>query len=317
MKAIQLTAYGDGPDVLVEADIAEPEIGPTDVLVEVHATGFNPFDCKLRKGWLQRFYPLQLPHVIGNDFSGVVVRRGALVWGLREGDRVYGMQATMRAGSYAEYIAVDASLVRRMPSNLTFIEAASLPLAYQTAWMGLAGFAQVRAGQLVLVHGAAGGVGGAAVQLAKAQGARVAATCSGDAVPHVRSLGADVIIDYRTQDFTRVLANVDVVLDPIGGQTNLDSYRVMRRGGQILVVLREDPLEMQHRERLTIEYDVRTHVIAFENLPDVLDFVRPLFDSGVLRPTVGRVMPLLDVREAHRMSDAGHARGKTVLCVRN
>lgn len=316
MKAILLTAYSDDPQCLAPADVAEPEPGPDDVLVDVHAAGFNRFDCKLRRGWLQRFYPLQLPHVLGSDFAGVVRKAGARVWGLQPGDRVYGMQANMRWGAYAESLAIHSSLVRRMPSTLDFVEAASLPMVYQTVWMALAGFSRVRTGDLVLVHGAAGAVGSAAVQLAKALGARVAATCRADAVAFVREIGADIVIDYQAQDFTQVLANVDAAFDPIGGQVNLDTYRVMRAGGTIAVVLREDPLEMQNRDRLSREYQVNTRVVAFENMPEVLDYLRPLFESGVLRPVVRTVLPLLEAAEAHRRSDAGHARGKTVLRVR-
>ena len=316
MKAIALTAYGDDYSVLSATDMARPVPGPSEVLIEIHAAGVNPFDCKIRKGTLRHFYPVPLPHVIGNDFAGVVLEAGPKVFHVRPGDRVYGMQATMRAGSYAEYSVVEAGLVRRMPANLSFVEAASLPMIFQTAWMGLVGFAQVKVGQLVLVHGATGGVGSAAVQLAKAMGARVAATARFDGLEFVRGLGADVAIDYQSQDFTQILRNVDAVLDPIGGQVNLDSYRVIRRGGVIAVVLREDPLEMLHRERLEREHAVSTRVIAFENLPDVLDFLRPLFESGVLRPTVNRVLPLAQAAEAHRLLDAGHARGKTVLVVR-
>ena len=316
MKAMMLERYGDGVDVLALRDAPEPQIGPQDVLVEVHAAGFNRFECKLRKGWLQRFYPLALPHVLGNDFAGVVVARGPAVFGLEVGDRVYGMQETMRWGSYAERVAIRADCVRRMPTNLSFVEAASLPMIYETAWMALVDMARLCPGELLLVHGAAGGVGGAAVQLGRALGAKVAATCSGDAVDMVRTLGANVVIDYRSQKFSQMLTGVDVVFDPIGGQTNLDSYRTMSRGGRICVVLREDPLEIEHSARLCREHGVTRHVVAFEQRADVLDYIRPMFEDGSLQPTVKQVLPLADAPEAHRRSDGGGARGRTVLQVR-
>jgi NADPH:quinone reductase-like Zn-dependent oxidoreductase len=316
MKAVILEQYGDDPGLLQLGDTPDPEIGPNDVLIDVHAAGFNPFECKLRKGWLQRFYPFALPHVLGNDFAGVVAAKGPRVWGLEVGDRVYGMQETMRRGSYAERMAINADHVRRMPANLSFAEAASLPMVYETAWMGLVDFAMTRPGQLVLVHGASGGVGSAAVLLAKAIGARVAATCSTSAVDFVRGLGADIVIDYTQQDFTRVLQNVDVVFDPIGKETNLRSYEVMRRGATMLVVLREDKLEIENRGRLCAEKGVTCSVVAFEQRADVLDYIRPLFESGALRPVVTRTLPLAAASDAHRASDAGHARGKTVLTVR-
>lgn len=316
MKAVLLERFGNDLDVLALRDAPEPQIGPGDVLVDVYAAGFNPFECKLRKGWLQRFYPFPFPHVLGNDFAGVVVAKGPAVWGLEVGDKVYGMQDTMRWGSYAERIAISAANVRPMPSNLTFEEAASLPMVYETAWMGLVDMAMTRPGELVLVHAGAGGVGSAAVQLARALGAHVAATCSTDAIDFVRGLGASVVVDYKQQDFTRVLNNVDVTFDPIGGQTNLNSYGVMRRGGRMCVVLREDKLEIEHSARLCAEHGITRLVVAFEQRGDVLDYIRPLFEQGKLKPVVRKVLPLAEVREAHRASDAGSARGKVVLKVR-
>lgn len=316
MKAVMLENYGADYAVLALRDAPEPGCGPTDVLVDVHAAGFNPFECKLRKGWLQRFYPFAFPHVLGNDFAGVVVEKGPAVFGLEVGDRVYGMQETMRWGSYAERIAVNAANVRRMPSNLTFEQAASLPMVYETAWQGLVDMALTRPGELVLVQAGAGGVGSAAVQLARALGAHVVATCSTDATEFVRGLGASVVIDYRTQDFTKMLNNVDVAFDPIGGRTNLDSYKVMRRGGRMCVVLREDELEMENAPRLCEEHGVVRHVVAFEQRADVLDYIRPMFEAGLLKPVVTKVLPLAQASDAHRSSDAGGARGKVVLKVR-
>lgn len=316
MKAVILERYGSELDVLVLRDVPEPQPGPTDVLIDVHAAGFNPFDCKLRKGWLQRFYPLAFPHVLGNDFAGVVKAKGPAVWGLEVGDRVYGMQETMRWGSYAERVAVNAGNVRRMPANLTFEEAASLPMVYETAWMGLVDMALTRPGEFVLIQAGAGGVGSAAVQLARALGAHVAATCSGDAVDFVRRLGASVVVDYKTMDFTRVLANVDVVFDPIGGQTNLNSYKVMRNGARMVVVLREDRLELDNAPRLCAEMGITRLEVAFEQRADVLDYIRPLFERGQLKPVVSKVLPLADAGEAHRLSDGGSGRGKIVLKVR-
>jgi len=315
MKAVVLERYGNDLDALVVREMPEPQPGPHDVLVDVRAAGFNPFDGKLRKGWLQRFFPISLPHILGNDFAGVIVAKGPAVWDLEIGDKVYGMQDTMRDGSYAERMAVRAANVRRMPSNVTFEEAASLPMVYQTAWMGLLDMAFTRPGELVLVQAGAGGVGSAAVQLGHVAGAHVATTCSPDAADLVRALGASIVIDYKSQQFSRLLSNVDVVFDPIGGQVNLDSYKVLRRGGRLVVVLREDPLEIANRDRLCAEHDVTRHEVIFDQRADVLDYIRPLFEQGRLKPVVSRVLPLAEAREAHRASDAGGARGKLVLKV--
>ncbi len=316
MKAVTLDRYGHDLETLVWREVPDPQPGPTDVLVDVHAAGFNPFDAKLRKGYLQRFYPFAFPHVLGNDFAGVVAAKGPAVWGLEVGDRVYGMQQAMRWGSYAEQIAVDAANVRRMPANLSFEAAASLPMVYETAWVGIVDLALIRSGELLLVHAGAGGVGSATVQLARALGAHVAATCSADAIDFVRGLGASVVIDYKNQDFTKMLANVDLVFDCIGGQTNLNSYQVMRKGGRIVVVLREDKLELEHTARLCAEHEVTRHELAFDQRGDVLDYIRPLFEQNRLRPVVTNILPLEDAREAHRASDLGGARGKVVFKVR-
>ena len=316
MKAVLLEHYGADAEVLQFGETAEPEIGPHDVLVEVHAAGVNPFDCKLRKGWLQRFYPFAFPHVLGVDLAGIVRAKGPAVWGLEVGDSVYGMQDAIRRGSYAEFVAVNAANVRRVPRGLSLVEAASLPMVYQTAWMGIIDQCLTRAGELVLVHAGAGGVGSAAIQIAKALGARVATTCSTDALDFVRTLGADIVIDRGRHDFREVLRNVDVVFDPIGGETNLRSYEVMRRGGRICVVLREDPLETANSPRLTEQYGVTRNVIAFDQRADVLDYIRPLFEQGGLKPVVSAVLSLAEAGEAHRALDAGHARGKTVLKIR-
>lgn len=316
MKAVMLERYGEGVDVLRMGEAPTPEPGPQDVLVEVHAAGFNPFDCKLRKGWLQRFYPFAFPHVLGVDLAGIVRGKGPAVWNFDIGDVVYGMQDTMRSGSYAEYTAVNAANLRRAPQGLSFAQAASIPMVYQTAWMGVVDQCLTRSGELVLVHGAAGGVGSAAVQLAKALGARVAATCSTGSVQFVRQLGADIVINRDSTDFRELLQNVDVVFDPIGGETNLRSYQTMRKGGRMAVVLREDPLEMANSPRLTAAHCVTRHVVAFDQRADVLDYIRPLFEQGVLKPVVTKEVPLGDVGQVHLASDAGHARGKTVLNVR-
>lgn len=317
MKAVVLDEHSDRYDVLRACDVARPAMrGPRDVLVEVHAAGFNPFDCKLRKGWLRRFYPFELPHVLGNDIAGVVVEKGPAVFELNVGDRVYGLQATMRWGGYAEYCAIDASFVRRIPKALSFEQAAAVPMVLETAWLGLVDLARVRAGQFVLVHGAAGGVGSMAVQLARACGATVAGTCAADAVDMVRDLGAQVVIDYQNQDFTKVLRDVDTVFDPIGGEVNLRSYEVMKAGGVLLTVLREDKLEMENRDRLCRKHDVSCKVIAFENHAVALDGAAGFFESNAIVPPVKRVVPLALTAEAHKAYDAGHARGKTVIKVK-
>ena len=314
MKAVQIQDYGDA-GALVLADAAMPVAGPGQVLVRVAAASVNPFDIKVRSGWLRGFFPLPMPHTLGTDFAGQVVEVGAGVDKLQVGQRVFGMLTPMHGGTYAEYLAVDAAMVRPSPKTLSDIDAAALPLAGVTAMISVAELAQVRPGQTVLVHGAGGGVGGAAVMIAKSLGARVVATCGTDKVDHVRTLGADTVIDYQKGDFREQIRDLDAVIDPIGGEVNLRSYEVLRRGGTLVVILRNDPIEMTNREVLSAKHGVIVKEVAYDLRPDLLDRVAELADSGVLRANVHTVMPLAQAADAQRLSEAGHARGKIVLSI--
>lgn len=314
MKAIQIQDYGDA-GALVLADAAMPVAGPGQVLVRVAAASVNPFDIKVRAGWLRGFFPLPMPHTLGTDFAGQVVEVGAGVDKLQVGQRVFGMLTPMHGGTYAEYLAVDAAMVRPSPKTLSDIDAAALPLVGVTAMISVADLAQVRQGQTVLVHGAGGGVGGAVVMIAKSLGARVVATCGTDKVDHVRTLGADTVIDYQKGDFREQLRDVDAVIDPIGGEVNLRSYEVLRRGGTLVVILRNDPIERANREALSAKYGVVVKEVAYDLRPDLLDRVAELADSGVLRANVHTVLPLAQAADAQRISEAGHARGKIVLTI--
>lgn len=316
IRAVVMDGHGT-PDVLKLADVPPPPMMPhNDVLVDVHAAGVNPFDTKLRRGWLAMLFPLKPGHVLGQDVAGVVAAKGFDVSEFEVGDRVWGLIDPMRPGAYAEQVAVTSYMLRKMPANLSFEEAAGVPMAACTAWFGLVNLAGVGPGKRVLVHAGAGGVGSFAVQIAKHFGAWVAATCSTANVDHVRSLGADEVVDYTRESFAERLSDIDIVLDVIGGQTNLDSYRVMRRGGTLLVVLRGDPVEMGNRDRLTAEHGVTTKVVAFSAQPEILDLLRPLFESGALRVPPTTVLPIEEAAEAHRMVETGRTRGKIVLKVR-
>jgi NADPH:quinone reductase-like Zn-dependent oxidoreductase len=313
MKAVLLTGYG-GPDALKLADVPLPEPAPhNEVLIEVKATGLNPFEAKLRRGWLAGLFPLALPHVLGTDVAGVVVRKGFDVSELEVGDRVWGLLDPLRQGTYAGYVAAPSWLVRRMPDNLSFAEAAAVPMPACTAWHGLVTMAGIGPGSRVLVQAASGGVGAFAVQIAKAHGAWVAATCSARHMDFVRSLGADQVIDYGAEDFSALLSDLDVVLNCIGGETALASYRVLKPGGQLLIVLRGDPVELEARARLMAEHGVTTREVAFSAQPEILDRLRPLIEAGTIRVPLEATLPLDAVGEAHARIDAGGRQGKLVL----
>jgi len=316
MRGVAMTGYGP-PEVLEVGQVPRPRMRPdNEVLVEVHAAGVNPFETKLRRGWLHMLFPLEPGHVLGNDVAGVVVDKGFDVSEFEVGDRVYGLIDTLRSGAYAEYVAANSYALRRMPANLGFEEAAAVPMAACTAWYGLVNLGRVGPGKRVLVQAGAGGVGSFAIQIAKHFGAWVAATCSTANVDYVRSLGADEVIDYTKQKFGDVLSDIDIALDVIGGEVNLDCYKALKRGGTLLVVLRGDPVEMANRERLMAEHGVTTKVVAFSAQPQILDELRPLFESGAVRPPQLRVLPLEAAAEAHRLVETGRTRGKVVLKVR-
>lgn len=316
MRAVRMRDYGP-PEMLELADIPLPERRPDiDVLVEVHAAGVNPFETKLRRGWLRGLFPLAPGHVLGNDIAGVVVDKGFDVSEFEIGDRVYGLIDTLRPGGYAEYAAVSSYQLRRMPANLSFAQAAAVPMAACTAWYGLVTLGGLAPGKRVLVQAGAGGVGSFAVQIAKAHGAWVAATCSTANLDYVRGLGADAVIDYTQDRFCDRLSDIDIVLDVIGGETNLACYKVLKPGGVLLVVLRGDPVEMANRDRLMAEHGVTTKVVAFSAQPQILDELRPLFERGAIRPPQLTVLPLAEAAEAHRLAETGRTRGKIVLQVR-
>src|SRR2546430_10272701 len=234
MKAVQIHAFG-GPEVMQYEDVPQPQPKANEILVRVHAAGVNPVDWKIREGHLSG----ALPMIMGIDFSGVVESVGAGVTKYRSGDAVFG-QVADESGSYAEYAVAMESDIARKPEGLDHIRAAALPVAGLTPWQALFDTANLSAGQKVLIHGAAGGVGSFAVQFAKWKGARALGTASGDHVEQVRQLGADEVIDYRKTKFEEVARDVDVVLDTIGGETQERSWQVLKRGG-VLVSLVQPP----------------------------------------------------------------------------
>lgn len=214
MRAFVLSKY---KTAVHEADVAEPIVGERDVLVRVQAAGLNQLDEKIRAGEFKAILPYRLPLILGHDVAGTVIRVGARVSGFRPGDEVYARPRDHRIGAFAERIAIDERDVALKPTSIAMDEAGSLPLVALTAWQALVEIADVRPGQKVLIHAGAGGVGSIAIQLAKHLGAEVATTASAANADFVRLLGADRVVDYRTEDFEEVLSGYDVVLDSLGG----------------------------------------------------------------------------------------------------
>lgn len=307
MRAVRFHGYGEA-GVLRCEDAPIPTPGDGELLVKVHAAGVNPADVQFRRGDYQAFVPLPLPFIPGWDVAGTVVATGAGASGFELGERVFAMADMSRNGAYAEYIALRACDVARAPARLPLEHAAGVPLAALTAWKALFDIAELRAGQSVLVHAGAGGVGQFAIQLAERAGARVIATASAPNHALLRRLGAEVLVDYRTADFAASLKDIDVVLDTVGGQTREKSWPVLRQGG-ILVAIAMPPPDPAAAGR----HGVRTAMVAVTPHGDRLAEIARLIDAGELEVMIDRQFPLDQAADAHRRIEQGHTRGKIIL----
>lgn len=308
MKAVRIHAYG-GPEVLSYEDAPMPEITEDDVLIRVYAAAVNPVDWKIREGHLQKFLPYPLPLILGWDVSGVIEAVGANVTAFQPGDEVYSRPALERNGAYAEYIAVKASEVAFKPKTIDHVQAAAVPLAGITAWHALFEAGHLSAGQRVLIHAAAGGVGSYAVQFARWKGAYVIGTASGRNRDFLLELGADQVVDYTHEAFEAVVDPVDVVFDTLGGEIQQRSWKIVKPGG-ILVSVISPPSEEQ-----AIAHQCRSAYVFIQPRADWLTEIGQLIDAGIVKPIVDAVFPLSQAAEAHQMSQSGRTRGKIVFQV--
>jgi NADPH:quinone reductase-like Zn-dependent oxidoreductase len=231
MMAWRVHKFGP-PEIMKFERVPRPEPGPGEVLVKVEAVGVGPWDSWIRAG--KSALPQPLPLTLGSDLSGEIVATGPGVSELRVGEEVYGVTNPQFIGAYAEYALASAAMVSSKPTSLTYIEAASVPVISVTAWQALFDQAQIKAGQTVVIHGAAGNVGSYAVQLAHRAGVQTIATVAMDDIPFVRDLGANTVIDYRTQRFEEEVRDADAVIDLVGGETQNRSFQVLRRGGKLI-----------------------------------------------------------------------------------
>ncbi|MGW6528754.1 NADP-dependent oxidoreductase [Streptomyces venezuelae] len=310
MRAVSPRAWG-APENLVPVEVDRPEPGLTEILVRVHAAGVNPVDWKTRAEGA--FGTWGDTPILGYDVSGVVEEVGPGVTLYQPGDAVFGMpRFPEQAGGYAEFVAAPARRFAPKPASLSHVEAAALPLAALTAWQGLIETAGLRAGQRVLIHAAAGGVGHLAVQIAKAHGAYVIGTARADKHDFLRSLGADELIDYTATDFSEAVRDVDVVLDGVGGVYGDRSLPVLRRGGHLVTL--PDPGGLPDPERAA-ELGVHAGWTIVE--PDRLGLleIARLVDEGKLRVEVDTVLPLEEAAKAHAYGEQGRTQGKIVLKV--
>lgn len=308
MKAIRLQAYG-GPENLTIADIPRPEIAADEILVRVLAAGINPVDWKVRQGHLRALPAFPLPFTLGYDLSGVVEKTGKKVENFAPGDEVFAMLDLSRPAAYAEYAAVKTGEAAAKPPALDYARAAAVPLAALTAWQCLFDIAGVQAGQKVLIHAAAGGVGHFAVQLARWAGAHVIGTASATNQEFLRRLGAHQVIDYTSQRFEEAVQEVDVVLDLLAGETRERSWPVLKPGGILVSTLPPAP-----PAEVLARYGVRGEIMLVRPDARELGEIAILIDEGKVRPEV-TTFPLAEFQRAHRMSETGHTRGKLVLVV--
>jgi NADPH:quinone reductase-like Zn-dependent oxidoreductase len=286
VKAVQLLEYGGA---LVFGDVPLPTIARDEILVKVKSTAVNQLDRVKASGTLKQILPIELPWIPGHEFSGLVEQSGSDVREYSPGDAVFG---TSGMGAYAEYLAVKSATIARKPSNLSFEEAASAPIASQTAWQGIFTHGHLEKGQTILVHGGAGAVGAYAVQLAAKAGATVIATASGHDEAYLHSIGASVVIDYRGAQFEEVVrTKVDVVLDLIGGDTQKRSFLVLKEGGHL--VSTTQPVSPEE----TARYHVSGAMMRLAPSADGLGRIAQLLEDGTLRPNVATVYALQDAEK--------------------
>ncbi|MFJ3289507.1 NADP-dependent oxidoreductase [Streptomyces sp. NPDC086669] len=309
MRAISQNVLG-GPEVLQEVRLERPAPGPNQVLVRVRAAGVNPTDWKHRAtgGFLG-----DPPFVLGWDVSGVVEATGIGVAALQPGDEVFGMLPYPYGhGSHAEYVIAPVRALTHKPASIDHTQAGALPLVSLTAWQALVEHADLRPGQRVLIHAAAGGVGHVAVQIAKARGAYVIGTASAGKHDFLREIGVDEAIDYRETDFAEAAKDVDVVLDTLGGETAVRSLRVLRPGGTVVSII---PVGSDEFPEEAARLGVRAvRMLVDADRADLRSLV-DLIEQGKLRATVERTFPLSDAAEAHALGDQGRTTGKLVLTV--
>jgi NADPH:quinone reductase-like Zn-dependent oxidoreductase len=333
MKAFILDRYGSADRVRV-GDMPDPELREDDVLVRIHAAGVNLLDSKIRNGEFKRILPYHLPLILGHDVAGIVVGAGSRVRRFKRGDEVYARPADGRIGAFAEFMAIKEEDLAIKPPALSMEEAASIPLVGLTAWQALIERANLKHGQKVLVHAGSGGVGTFAIQLAKHVGATVATTTSTANVDLVRSLGADVVIDYKKEDFADVLRDYDVVLNSLDKVTLEKSLRVLKPGGQLISI--SGPPDAAFARSIGASWIVRLIVPALSYgirakarrreahysflfmraNGGQLTEITSLIDAGIIRPVVDRVFPFASTKEAMAYVEAGRAHGKVVVSLK-
>ena len=333
MKAFILDRYQKKQPLRL-GDMPEPTMGSNDVLIEIAAAGLNVLDTKIRNGEFKMLLPYKPPFVLGHDLAGTVIRIGAGVRRFKVGDAVYARPRDGRIGTLAERIAVDEADVALKPKNISMTEAASIPLVGLTAWQALVDDAKIKRGDKVLIHAGSGGVGTFAIQLAKHLGATVATTASAGNADLVRGLGADIVVDYKRENFEKVLSGYDVVLNSLDGETLRKSLAVLKPGGKLISISGPPDPAFAKAQGLNLFFSLVMRLLSLgirrkakaRGVDYAFLFMRAngaqlseiakLIEAGTIRPVMDRVVPFAATNEALTELEAGRSKGKVVVEIR-
>ncbi|HGH7181005.1 NADP-dependent oxidoreductase [Bacillus cereus] len=332
MKAMIIDKYGKVP--MRMADVSTPEINEYEVLAEIHAASINPIDFKIRDGKVKMLLKYEMPLILGNDFAGVITKVGSKVTRFKVGDEIYARPRKNKIGTFAEYIAIHEDDIALKPKNLSFEEAASIPLVGLTSYQALHDIMQLQKGQKILIHAGSGGVGTFAIQLAKIMGATVTTTASEAGANLVKSLGADEIINYKTEKFEDILTNYDAVFDTIGGTTLEKSFNIIKNGGNIVSVSGMPnarfgkefgsgffktllfSLASKKLTALEKKHNAQYSFLFMKPSGDQLRTIANYIESGNIKPVIDRVFPFEDAQKAMEYSEAGRAKGKIIVKIK-
>ncbi|MDZ4469788.1 NADP-dependent oxidoreductase [Bacillus cereus] len=332
MKAMIIDRYGKVP--MRMAEVPTPEINEYEVLAEIHAASINPIDFKIRDGKVKMLLKYEMPLILGNDFSGVITKVGSKVTRFKVGDEIYARPRKNKIGTFAEYIAIHEDDIALKPKNLSFEEAASIPLVGLTSYQALHDIMQLQKGQKILIHAGSGGVGTFAIQLAKIMGATVTTTASEAGANLVTSLGADEIINYKTEKFEDILKNYDAVFDTIGGATLEKSFNIIKSGGNIVSVSGMPnarfgkefgsgffktllfSLASKKLTALEKKHNAQYSFLFMKPSGDQLRTIANYIETGKIKPVIDRVFPFEDAQKAMEYSESGRAKGKIIVKIK-
>ncbi|HDR4736343.1 TPA: NADP-dependent oxidoreductase [Bacillus cereus] len=332
MKAMIIDKYGKVP--MRMAEVPTPEINEYEVLAEIHAASINPIDFKIRDGKVKMLLKYEMPLIFGNDFSGVIVKVGSKVTRFKVGDEIYARPRKNKIGTFAEYIAIHEDDIALKPKNLSFEEAASIPLVGLTSYQALHDIMQLQKDQKILIHAGSGGVGTFAIQLAKIMGATVTTTASEAGSDLVKSLGADQIINYKTEKFEEILKDYDAVFDTIGGTTLEKSFNIIKSGGNIVSVSGMPnarfgkefgsgffktllfSLASKKLTALEKKHNAQYSFLFMKPSGDQLRIIANYIEAGKIKPVIDRVFSFEDAQKAMEYSEAGRAKGKIIVKIK-